>query len=154
MPLPSMASVSPSRATATEIRRVVFNAAGAEALRQAVRADGVGHARCCGLLHRVSAEMRVTRCAPQLGVPKELGNHRQALAERERAARKVVPEVMEPGVVELRPRADAQPVVVHPPPRPAARDHPRIAGQARHRCENLSRRWRERDHARTRFGSG
>ena len=58
---------------------------GGGACREDIFCDVVGDA-CCGVLDGVSGEVGVACGCLDLGVAEELGNHRQALAERERAA--------------------------------------------------------------------
>ena len=94
-------------------------------------------------LHRARRKVGVAGGRLELGVAEELGDHRQALAERERPGRERVTKVMEPHVLEPGLAADQLPrrvQIAEPRAGRAPEDDPGIAGLPGHRREHLSRK--------------
>ena len=118
--------------------------------REDILCDISGHAYC-GVFDGVSCEVCVSCGGLDLGVAEELGDHRQALAERQGAARVGVAQVVDADVVETGAGAHPAPGLEQarePRARLRAWDHPGVAGEARYRGQNLRRLGRERDRAR------
>ena len=78
---------------------------------QDVRADAAGDLGS-GRLHRVPRQMRVSRRDLNLRVAEQLPDHRQALAQRQRARGKAVPQVVDAYVAQAGARPDAPPRVL------------------------------------------
>ena len=88
-------------------------------------------------------EMSVARRRPDLAVPEELADHREALPKRKRARREAVPQVVDPHVSEPGPLPHPAPVMAevrHPGARLAAGDDPRAVRAARQRLQHAHRR--------------
>ena len=101
--------------------------------------------------HRVACEMRVSRGRGHHPVSEQIANHRQALAERQRAGGERVSQVMQADVFEPGVLADAVPGVVEvdqPGALLPAREHPRIAGRAGEAVQHPRRRGGQRHHPR------
>ena len=82
-----------------------------------------------GGLDGVPREMGIAGVRLNLGMAQQVPDHRQSLAERQRAGSEAVPEVMDPHIVEVRLLSDTPPRVLkvgEMAARLAAGDHQRI----------------------------
>ena len=118
--------------------------------RQDIRPDAAADLRDRRLL-RVPRQVRVARRRPDDLVAEQLSDHRQSLAQRQRARGIRMPEIVQAHILQSGPRPQRQPYLVdvyQMAAGPPARDHPGIARNAGDAIEHRLDLGRQRDHAR------